>query len=69
MDPNSSVWLAAGVVVTLAFFVLIGYVVKVLRARRSLPVVIVAVGGLVTAFPAVLYAPYNVLQHTLGAGA
>ncbi|MEV5380808.1 DUF948 domain-containing protein [Streptomyces nondiastaticus] len=66
MHPNSypSAWLPAGVVVALAFFVLVGYLARVLRATRRLPVVIAAIGGLITALPGVLYALYHVANST-----
>ncbi|QLE75679.1 DUF948 domain-containing protein [Streptomyces rectiverticillatus] len=64
MHPNPSVWLAAGVVVALAFFVLVGYLARVLRSTRRLPAVIAALGGLITALPGVLYALYYVVTST-----
>jgi hypothetical protein len=48
----------AGVIVALAFFVLIAYVVTVLRANQKLAVVIAAIAGLAGALPAILYALY-----------
>ncbi|MFI0819313.1 hypothetical protein ACH4TX_22950 [Streptomyces sp. NPDC021098] len=55
------VWLLAGVVVILAFFVLVGYLARVLRAARRLPGVIIALGTLVGVLPAILYAMYHVV--------
>jgi uncharacterized protein with PQ loop repeat len=57
-----SVWLSAGVVVTLAYFVLIGYLARALKSTQRLPVVIVAMTGLVGALPAILYALYYALN-------
>ncbi|MFI1798001.1 hypothetical protein ACH427_11680 [Streptomyces sp. NPDC020379] len=66
MHPNPSAWLAAGVVVALAFFVLVGYLARVLRATRRLPMVLAALGGLITGLPGVLYALYYVVgAHSL----
>ncbi|MCD9140855.1 hypothetical protein [Streptomyces albireticuli] len=65
MHPNTTVWWPlAGVVVALAFFVLVGYLARVLRATRRLPVVIAAIGGLIAALPGVLYALYYVVNAT-----
>ena len=50
----------AGVIVALAFFVLIAYVVTVLRANQKLAVIIAAIAGLVGSLPAVLYALFAV---------
>jgi hypothetical protein len=47
---------AAGVIVALAFFVLVAYIVTVLRGSQKLAAVIAAVAALVGALPAVLYA-------------
>ena len=47
---------SAGVIVALAFFVLIAYVVTVLRANRRLAAVIGAIAVLAGALPAILYA-------------
>ena len=47
---------AAGVIVALAFFVLVAYIVTVLRGNPRLAVVVAAVTGLIGALPAVLYA-------------
>lgn len=47
---------------TLAYFVLVGYLVRSLRSNKRLPVVIAAVTGLVAALPAVLYALYSALN-------
>ncbi|MFD5798008.1 hypothetical protein ACFWIO_31680 [Streptomyces diastatochromogenes] len=60
MSP--AVWLSAGVVVTLAYFVLVGYLAKALRSTHRLPVVIAAMTGLVGALPAILYALYSALK-------
>ncbi|MFE6689093.1 hypothetical protein ACFVFQ_21810 [Streptomyces sp. NPDC057743] len=54
-------WVLAGVVVALAYFVLVGYLAKTLRSTRRLPVVIAAITGLVGALPAILYALYYAL--------
>ncbi|MEV6727630.1 hypothetical protein [Streptomyces sp. NPDC051364] len=56
---TSSVALLAGVIVTLAYFALVGYLVRSLRSTRRLPAVILAVSGLVGALPAILYALYR----------
>jgi hypothetical protein len=48
----------AGVIVALAFFVLIAYVVTVLRANQKLAVIIAAIAGLAGSLPAILYALY-----------
>ena len=48
----------AGVVVALAFFVLVAYVVTVLRRSQRPARVLAAVAVLVWALPAVLYALY-----------
>lgn len=55
---SPSMWLLAGVVVTLAYFVLVGYLARALRTTQRLPVVIASMAGLVGALPAVLYALY-----------
>lgn len=60
MSP--AVWLAAGVVVTLAYFVLVGYLARALKSTRRLPVVIAALTGLIGALPAILYALYSALK-------
>jgi len=55
MSPDHALsW--AGVIVALAFFVLIAYVVTVLRARQKLAGIIAAVATLAGALPAILYA-------------
>jgi hypothetical protein len=59
--PDSLVWLLAGVVVILAFFVLVGYVARVLRSAQRLPGVISALGVFVGVLPAILYALYRVV--------
>lgn len=48
--------LTAGVVVTLALFILIGFVVWVLRSTPRLPAVITAIAVLLGALPAVISA-------------
>lgn len=60
MSP--AVWLSAGVVVTLAYFVLVGYLARALKSTRRLPVVIGAMAMLVGALPAILYALYSALK-------
>lgn len=62
MQPISPPVLIAGVVVTLAYFVLVGYLVRSLRSNKRLPVAIAAVTGLVGALPAVLYSLYSALS-------
>ena len=49
---------AAGVIVALAFFVLVAYVVTVLRANQRQAAVIAAIAAMVGALPAILYALY-----------
>ena len=49
---------AAGVIVALAFFVLVAYVVTVLRKNQKQAAVIAAIAALVGALPAILYALY-----------
>jgi hypothetical protein len=49
----------AGVIVALAFFVLVGYLVTVLRGSQKLATIIAAVAALIGALPAVLYALYT----------
>lgn len=46
----------AGVIVALAFFVLVAYLVTVLRSSQKLAAVVAAVAALVGALPAILYA-------------
>lgn len=46
----------AGVIVALAFFMLIAYVVTILRGNQKLAAVIAALAGLAGALPAILYA-------------
>jgi hypothetical protein len=48
----------AGVIVALAFFVLIAYVVTVLRGNQKLAIIIGAITALAGALPAILYALY-----------
>ncbi|WP_244206639.1 hypothetical protein [Streptomyces swartbergensis] len=55
----------AGVVVTLAYFVLVGYLAKALRATQRLPVVIASIAGLMGTLPAVLYALYYVVANVV----
>ncbi|MFJ9677147.1 hypothetical protein ACIRP2_03700 [Streptomyces sp. NPDC101194] len=62
MQPISPPALWAGVVVTLAYFVLVGYLIRSLRSNKRLPSVIAAVTGLVGALPVVLYALYAALS-------
>lgn len=50
----------AGVIVALAFFVLVAYVVTVLRANQRPAVVIAAVTAMIGALPAILYALYAI---------
>jgi hypothetical protein len=50
----------AGVIVALAFFVLVAYIVTVLRGSQKLAPIIAAIAALVGALPAVLYALYAV---------
>ncbi|MFF2748827.1 hypothetical protein ACFVVA_25225 [Kitasatospora sp. NPDC058048] len=54
MQLQQSALLAAGVV-TLAFFVLVGYLVRLLRHTRRPAVVLAAVTTLLGALPAILY--------------
>ena len=62
MQSISPPALLTGVIVTLAYFVLVGYVIRSLRSNKRLPVVIAAVTGLMGALPAVLYALYSALN-------
>lgn len=48
----------AGVIVALAFFVLVAYVVTVLRSNQKQAASIAAIAALVGALPAILYALY-----------
>jgi len=48
----------AGVIVALAFFALIAYLVTVLRASPRLAVIIGAIAALIGVLPTVLYALY-----------
>jgi hypothetical protein len=50
----------AGVIVALAFFVLIAYIVTVLRGSQKLAAVIASVATLAAALPAILYALYSI---------
>jgi hypothetical protein len=50
----------AGVIVALAFFVLIAYVVTILRGNQKLAVIIAAITALAGALPAILYAVYAI---------
>lgn len=59
MHGTSSEWLLAGVLVTLAFFALVAYVVKTLQPTRALPRALLALGTLFGALPAILYALYH----------
>ncbi|WP_405148690.1 hypothetical protein OG589_12005 [Sphaerisporangium sp. NBC_01403] len=57
MQQASSMMTMAGALVTLALFVLIGYVVHTLGTSHSrLAGVLAAIASLIIAFPAVLYA-------------
>ncbi|GAA1506565.1 hypothetical protein GCM10009677_43850 [Sphaerisporangium rubeum] len=60
MQQPSSMMMA-GVLVTLALFVLIGYVVRTLSTstHTRLAGVLAAIASLIIAFPAVLYALYG----------
>lgn len=49
----------AGVIVALAFFALIAYVVTILRSNQRLAAVISAVATLAAALPAILYALFG----------
>lgn len=55
--------LFAGVVITLAFFLLIGYTVRIMGRSEAtsarLAVTLVAVGSAMAALPAILYAIYG----------
>ncbi|MDT3399681.1 hypothetical protein RKE29_24080 [Streptomyces sp. B1866] len=55
MYTESLTWLVAGGVVTLAFFVLVGYLARTLRSARRLPLVIAAIGTLISGLPAILH--------------
>ncbi|AEW98659.1 hypothetical protein [Streptantibioticus cattleyicolor] len=57
---STALWLTAGVVVTLAYFLLVGHLAKAVRPTRRVPVTISALTGLVGALPAILLA----LSHT-----
>ncbi|MEO3753183.1 hypothetical protein [Streptomyces sp. B6B3] len=59
MHGTPSEWLIAGVVVTLAFFALVAYIVKVLQSTNVLPRVLIALGTLFGVLPAILYALYQ----------
>ncbi|MFE4334290.1 hypothetical protein ACFRQM_34225 [Streptomyces sp. NPDC056831] len=59
---NSSMGLLAGVIISLAYFALVGNLLKSLHATHRLPTVIVAVSGLIGALPAILYALYRALD-------
>lgn len=58
MKHHDPVLVAAGVVVTLACFLLIAYVVRVTPATRTVKV-LGAVGSVIVVLPAVLYALYG----------
>ncbi|MER5772580.1 hypothetical protein [Streptomyces sp. NPDC001985] len=62
---SSSMGLAAGVVVILAYFTLVAHLTNTLRQNHRLPVVIGALAGLLGVLPAILYA----LNFALGATA
>jgi hypothetical protein len=55
MHPDHVLTMAA-VIVTLAFFVLVAYVVTVLRSSQKLAAIIAAVTALAGVLPAILYA-------------
>lgn len=59
---GSSTGLLVSVVISLAYFALVGHVVKSLRTTHRLPAVIMAVSGLIGALPAILYALYRALD-------
>lgn len=61
---NSTTALLAGVVISLAYFALVGHVVRSLRTTHRLPAVIMAVAGLLGALPAILYAMHHALNVT-----
>ncbi len=56
--PQDPVPIMAGVVVTLAFFILVGYVARALRNSSRPAAAIAAIATLVGALPAILYALY-----------
>jgi hypothetical protein len=58
MHPDHTPTLA-GVIVTLAFFVLVAYVVTMLRGRQKLAATVAAVATLVGVLPAILYALFG----------
>ena len=58
MKQHDPLLIVAGVVVTLAFFLLIAYVVRATPAARAARV-LAAVGSVMVALPAVLYALYG----------
>ena len=58
--PAENVLSWAGVVVALAFFALIAYVVTMLRSRQGLAAVIASLATLAGTLPAILYALYLV---------
>jgi hypothetical protein len=59
MPPNDPALIMAGVMITLAFFALIGFIVWTLRHTTRLPAVIAALSTLIAVLPAVLYALYG----------
>lgn len=63
MPPYPSVKIVAGVLVTLAFFALIAYIVRVLARSETtagrMAGTLTAIAGLLTAYCAVLYAIYG----------
>ncbi|MFD9870044.1 hypothetical protein ACFXI8_15875 [Streptomyces niveus] len=59
---SSSIGLLAGVIISLAYFALVGHLVKTLRTTHRLPTVIAAVSGLIGVLPAILYALYRTLD-------
>jgi len=56
--PQDPVLIMAEVVVTLAFFMLVGYVARALRSSSHPAAAIAAIATLVGALPAILYALY-----------
>ena len=54
-SPASSS-LAASVIVTLAYFLLVAYLVRSLKTRQRPAAVITAIAGLLSTLPAILYA-------------
>jgi uncharacterized protein with PQ loop repeat len=61
---SSSIGLLAGVTISLAYFVLVGYLARSLRTTHRLPVVIGAISGMLGALPAILYSMRYLLDVT-----